>query len=74
PSRAFIAGAVWLAAGLLLIGRGLFPYWLDVARDSYVNASLLLVAVTLVGAAMKAREGASNSIVGKRRRTAGCAQ
>lgn len=51
PSRAFIAGAVWLFAGLLLIGRGLFPYWLDVARESYVNASLLLVAVTLVGAA-----------------------
>lgn len=51
PSRAFIAGAVWIAAGLLLIWRGLFPYWMEVARDSYAVASLLLVGAAIVGAA-----------------------
>ena len=51
PSRAFIAGAVWLMAGLLLIGRGLFPYWVEVARGSYAEASLLLAGAGLLGAA-----------------------
>lgn len=51
PSRAFIAGAVWLVAGLLLIGRGLFPYWVEIARGSYADASLLLCGASLLGAA-----------------------
>jgi hypothetical protein len=51
PSRACIAGAVWLAAGLLLIWRGLFPYWVEVAHESFADASLLLCGATLVGAA-----------------------
>ena len=51
PSRAFIAGAVWLLAGLLLVWRGLFPYWVEVARVSHADASLLLGGATLVGAA-----------------------
>ena len=51
PSRAFIAGAVWLVAGLLLIWRGLFPYWVEVARGSYTDASLLLGGVAILGAA-----------------------
>lgn len=46
-----MAGAVWLAAGLLLIWRGLFPYWMDVARESHADASLLLGGAILVGAA-----------------------
>lgn len=51
PSRAFIAGTVWLASGLLLIFRGLFPYWIEVANESSAEASLLLCAAVLVGAA-----------------------
>ena len=51
PSRALIAGAVWLAAGLLLIWRGLFPYWVEIAQESYAGASLLLGGAVLVGAA-----------------------
>ena len=50
-SRAFIAGAVWLLAGLLLIWRGLFPYWVEVAGDSFTHASLLLGGAGLLGAA-----------------------
>ena len=51
PSRALIAGVVWLAAGLLLIWRGLFPFWMEVARESIADASLLLCGALLVGAA-----------------------
>ena len=42
---------MWLTAGLLLIWRGLFPYWAEVARESFADASLLLCGATLVGAA-----------------------
>ena len=51
PSRAFVAGTVWLVAGLLLMWRGLFPYWVEVARGSYADASLLLGGAILLGAA-----------------------
>ncbi len=51
PSRALVAGAVWLAAGLMLLWRGLFPYWQGVARDSATEAFLLLVGAVLLGAA-----------------------
>ena len=51
PSRAFLAGAIWLMAGLLLIGRGLSPYWMEVARGSLVEASLVLGLAMLLGAA-----------------------
>ena len=41
---------MWLVAGLLLIWRGLFPYWVEVARGSYTDAALLLGGVSLLGA------------------------
>ena len=42
---------MWLLAGLLLIWRGLFPYWVEVARESYADAWLLLGGASLLGAA-----------------------
>ena len=51
PTRALLAGTVWLAIGLTLVLRGLFPYWVDVARESLPAGLLLLGVASALGAA-----------------------
>ncbi|MEM6708870.1 MAG: hypothetical protein AAF648_08805 [Pseudomonadota bacterium] len=51
PTRALLAGALWLTAGLGLLWRGLDPYWLNVAQESILTALLLLAGAVLIGAA-----------------------
>jgi len=44
-----LAGLVWCLAGVLLVLRGLAPYWLEIARDSLGAGAALLAASVLVG-------------------------
>jgi hypothetical protein len=51
PSRALLAGIIWLLVGLLLILRGCFPYWIEVVRESFAGGLVLLLVAALLGAA-----------------------
>ena len=49
--RALLASTLWSAAGVVLICRGLVPYWFALAQESLSDALVLMAMASLLGIA-----------------------